>query len=1504
MKTIRKISFMLKLIFLVAVLGVFWGCKNKAGESPFGSFLAAMFSKPKAEIPMPKTEEFSGNTTSSNISDEAIALGAVNLNSSYTSDPAPTTFIPAGSAVAKKSKLKIEINMPTPTDFTNQGGGNLSFGSVAPLGSVTRNVTITNDITGAEADTLKISSVNITSIGNQFTTSASSSYNIAPGGSVTFNLTFTPTSSGYKSGTFSFVHNDTDNTNINGAKTTTYYLALNGNGNDTPIAVLLKTTTEVDRYQNLVIEFTHPMNINTVCPQNGENNPTQFSLKDSSNTQVLGKCNWPTTRQLIFDPYSSLKSSETYTLTINGATTTLGANVTRLCLPSQISPNPDTCGTNGSLSKTFTTEAEFAMTFTLNGLTVGSNGITFDQNLNSNSTTINLAGTITDRNKMSSLILKKLGSNSSHVVCPSACSGSPGTYTIPAINLQSAVPVDMRPTAGGNAYYFEVKTANKSYFRTFSFNYGVSAKDKNAALQNVASLLLDGDSPSFPTGSALRAMNVLLKRFARQQFKLNGLTLNEIVYNARLGNITSGSNIVTNIDTNGLTNGMIVTGTGIPAYPTVVIISSVGTNTVTLSHNATATTTGAKLYFRGGNSAPATDIDGNPCLPWVKKDSTTFKILYLNKVGPFCNIQVTGSVFVSGVYPDVKYAAVADVYITELNIPPIANPGALDNIEISLNPKSGNLEVELFGKKAFGKMSLVAKIPNETITVASVPIGVNTITVPNTTNLIVGMIVSGKDSLGQDMFDGGTYISAINTVTNTITLTKNTISSTGTRTSRPVKFEGIEFFDYLVGDTFVFSDDGTYDGTAVRDGDALGFAMNEDPPVLTSRLATGSTLPFVNSYDPLTSYGKLGLVISPSLRFDPLNPNPSGSDKFKYTNPITQAWSNAIFVDPLIGSGAVAAVVADVVNQKIPEVKPKVVQGVVKDIVERVAPDIVNIILNDVNNGIEVNLPAYLPGILKRVKAKVSASINLDFESRNSGLSSSANINLDGCLKASSASGPCVAVPPSETPPAVQTSAGAVDSFLTFKNYQTFTCSSTASSTNMTCTGIGATLSCTSLADNFTVSCTSVGSLAVGNYVYGVNIPNGAYVTGISGTNVTLSKATPTAGSFTMTYSTIGPGFGVLGTNVANGSFVSSISNTTVTLNKAATTTGSFSANLSQVFGKATMDTINAARTGVLIALHSDAVNQAVYHLWQKGALNLKLDLNFADEIAKNQYPGDTLGYRASTRILEIYQILLKAKSILRILAPGKTNMEAGDPPVLIEPDDDVAISLNAIQPPVIKPMSGSPVPGLAGTIANEKSGGVISGQIAKLDVFLGDLVLNITGQKCLARNVTSGLCTTPGATYPIIKAKVSLNSKATFRIGNFSNPFNDPQYTQVVNGNTIPVSAARLNVCDDVVSGDPEDCDNDSTKDLFYTLEILDGPSNNPLGLSPSGIYDILNPTIQKLVVPLVNYVVEEIPLPEMKNCGLQLYDLQVIPISNTLDFFVINSKIANYNFTGDCKL
>jgi len=57
------------------------------------------------------------------------------------------------------------------------------------------------------------------------------------------------------------------------------------------------------------------------------------------------------------------------------------------------------------------------------------------------------------------------------------------------------------------------------------------------------------------------------------------------------------------------------------------------------------------------------------------------------------------------------------------------------------------------------------------------------------------------------------------------------------------KVVNIEFFGYLVGDTFIFNGISQV-GT---DGDSVGFAMNEDPPSLTSRLAFARTQLTANS---------------------------------------------------------------------------------------------------------------------------------------------------------------------------------------------------------------------------------------------------------------------------------------------------------------------------------------------------------------------------------------------------------------------------------------------------------------------------------------------------------------------------------------------------------------------------------------------------------------------------------------------------------------------------------
>jgi hypothetical protein len=67
--------------------------------------------------------------------------------------------------------------------------------------------------------------------------------------------------------------------------------------------------------------------------------------------------------------------------------------------------------------------------------------------------------------------------------------------------------------------------------------------------------------------------------------------------------------------------------------------------------------------------------------------------------------------------------------------------------------------------------------------------------------------------------------------------------------------------------------------------------------------------------------------------------------------------------------------------------------------------------------------------------------------------------------------------------------------------------------------------------------------------------------------------------------------------------------------------------------------------------------------------------------------------------------------------------------------------------------------------------------------------------------------------------------------------------------------------------------------------------------------------------VLPLVNSILGEIPIPHMNVCGLQLDELEVLPISkNVLDpYLFIRAKLDQYKnldtnqielFTGDCSL
>ncbi|MCB1158490.1 MAG: hypothetical protein KDK45_13385, partial [Leptospiraceae bacterium] len=263
-----------------------------------------------------------------------------------------------------------------------------------------------------------------------------------------------------------------------------------------------------------------------------------------------------------------------------------------------------------------------------------------------------------------------------------------------------------------------------------------------------------------------------------------------------------------------------------------------------------------------------------------------------------------------------------------------------------------------------------------------------------------------------------------------------------------------------------------------------------------------------------------------------------------------------------------------------------------------------------------------------------------------------------------------------------------------------------------------------------------------------------------------------------------------------------------------------------------------------------------------------------------------------------------------------------GNALVEILDNDDVEFVVTPLQPPVLKtlPMSSS------------KSLGT-GMRYPLMEAEFGNMKIEVIGKRT-------------GLQYKMATLLVNFKSKAAMNIHKFSSPINSGS------NDFQNVTSIQLNVCDDNdYSGNTSeasafDCDTmrssySSSDDLSFSLEVLDGTTNNPLGLDPNGIYEVLNPTIQKLIIPVLNYVLAELPLekkskdyptdtlynpasgqysnqdgskedPNMPNnkiaanCGIRLNDLTILPIpeGEANPYFLINTKLSDYTFSGNCSL
>lgn len=241
---------------------------------------------------------------------------------------------------------------------------------------------------------------------------------------------------------------------------------------------------------------------------------------------------------------------------------------------------------------------------------------------------------------------------------------------------------------------------------------------------------------------------------------------------------------------------------------------------------------------------------------------------------------------------------------------------------------------------------------------------------------------------------------------------------------------------------------------------------------------------------------------------------------------------------------------------------------------------------------------------------------------------------------------------------------------------------------------------------------------------------------------------------------------------------------------------------------------ISAANPGFLLALHSDAFTQAAYHLWRNRAIDLTVDSAGITSINQNS-GGDPL--------LQLTNSLLKASAILSIIAPGQNTLTGVDNSGSLLPeicqDDQVSFKIEPIMPPVTKMINNRDFDGTLNT--------------PNMNISVNDLQVTLQGKRTDSSAQCTGLRGAPDSSYYTIAAlRMNLNSNLSFTFSETSSFLNALSIRLLTDG-------------------------------MKYSLETLEGTQYNPYGLDPQGIQTVFNPLVQSLIVPLLNSILNRVPLP-----------------------------------------
>ncbi len=330
----------------------------------------------------------------------------------------------------------------------------------------------------------------------------------------------------------------------------------------------------------------------------------------------------------------------------------------------------------------------------------------------------------------------------------------------------------------------------------------------------------------------------------------------------------------------------------------------------------------------------------------------------------------------------------------------------------------------------------------------------------------------------------------------------------------------------------------------------------------------------------------------------------------------------------------------------------------------------------------------------------------------------------------------------------------------------------------------------------------------------------------------------------------------------------------------------------------------SSANPGALLGIHSDSVGQFFYTFWKNGGLNMRLDKPFLDQL-KTYRPSE------NNEPIRLLETLLKAKNFMAILSPENVDDPAlneisgemlkfhnGSSYITVMKEDDIYLLLRPLQTPFVTTDQTS-IPG-SGTY------------IPKLKLALADVEVQVWGKPVLG-----------GSDYRILSFRLSLHTKANFNIGKFdgadiinSNSTLVSLYGQESNNRL----AIKLDICDDQINSNvnANDCDGISgiPTNVFYSLAVVNRDWNNqianPSGFSPTGISKVLDTIIKPVFIPVFNYVLGEIPLPLLGHCGIEVnqryrknplnpVNAKILPIDfNSIEpYFLINARTEIFDNT-----